>query len=80
MLPTLFGLHVISEIRLYCEEGCKQSMPFAFKWYVNYTQTIEKVMARKNDKVQKHLSKWQLKPVGEVGQLSSSGGPGFSRS
>ena len=53
-----------------------------FKWYVNYTQTIEKVIAKKNGKIQKHLSKWDplrqflllLKPVGGVGQLSSSGG------
>ena len=30
----------------------------AFKWYVNYTQTNEKVIAKKNDKIQKHLSKW----------------------
>ena len=29
----------------------------AFKWYVNYTQTIEKVIAKKNDKIEKHLSK-----------------------
>ena len=30
----------------------------AFKWYVNYTQTIEKVIAKKNSRTEKHLSKW----------------------
>ena len=29
----------------------------ALKWFVNYTQTIEKVIAKKNGKVEKHLSK-----------------------
>ena len=56
----------------------------AFKWYINYTQTIEKVIAKKNGRIEKDLSKWdplrqllmQLKPVGGDGQLSSSGGRG----
>ena len=30
----------------------------AFKWYVNYTQTIEKVIVKKNGRIEKHLSKW----------------------
>ena len=56
----------------------------AFKWYVNCTQTMEKVISKKNGKIEKHLSKWDplrqlllyLKPVGGDGQLSSSGGRG----
>ena len=30
----------------------------AFKWYVNYIQTIEKVIAKENGKIEKHLNKW----------------------
>ena len=30
----------------------------AFKWHVNFTQTIVKVIAKKNGKIQKHSSKW----------------------
>ena len=28
----------------------------AFKWYVNHTQTIENVIAKKNGRIEKHLS------------------------
>ena len=59
----------------------------AFKWYVNYTQTIEKVIAKKNGRIQKHLSKWDpLRQLLLVAQTSGWSwpavflwGPGFSR-